>query len=62
MSDHGKAFEDPQPKPWRPTIFRCHRPRFGWYCKLSAFHDGPCPAWPRLWRHPLLWFGVRRFR
>lgn len=33
-----------------------HSPTFGWKCKLPAGHDGPCPAWPRFWAHPIIWW------
>lgn len=27
----------------------CNRPPAGWFCNLSADHDGPCPTLPRWW-------------
>lgn len=27
-------------------MLNCQRPPAGWYCSLSAGHDGPCPTWP----------------
>lgn len=45
----------------RACFFRCDRAPRGWFCLLDRGHDGPCPAWPRWWRHPVLWLRMHRW-
>lgn len=42
-------------------MIRCDRAPRGWFCLLDRGHDGPCPAWPRWWRHPVLWLRMHRW-
>lgn len=37
------------------TVMRCDRAPAGWTCGLEKGHTGPCPAWPKFWRHPIWW-------
>lgn len=44
---HAIACEALAEGPNGPNEGTCKRPPKGWYCTLSAGHDGPCPTWLR---------------